>query len=101
METKNRSQSNSSKKNGGTTQSFFFAAPAATSVQLAGDFTHWQKQPISMHKGADGIWRAKIELSPGTHHYRFLVDGEWQDDPECTVRVRNAYGSQDSVREVT
>ena len=84
-----------------SSQDFFFAAPAATTVLLAGDFTHWQRAPISMQKGADGIWHTRIELSPGTHHYRFLVDGVWQDDPECTLRIPNPYGSSNSVREVS
>ena len=81
-------------------QNFSFTAPGAMSVQLVGDFTHWQEHPIQMRKGADGIWRATVELSPGPHHYRFLVDGQWRDDPECTLRVPNPYGSQDSVRQV-
>lgn len=84
----------------GRTQTFSFAAPAAMSVQLVGDFTHWQQEPINMQKGADGIWRATVQLSPGAHHYRFLVDGQWRDDPECMVRVPNPYGSQDAVRQV-
>ncbi len=83
-----------------TTQTFSFAAPGAMSVQLVGDFTHWQQQPINMQKGADGIWRAVVQLQPGTHHYRFLVDGQWRDDPECMVRVPNPYGGHNAVREV-
>lgn len=70
------------------------------SVQLVGDFTHWQKSPISLQKAEGGIWRTKVTLPPGTYHYRFLVDGQWRDDPECTIRVGNPYGSQDSVRRV-
>ena len=70
------------------------------SVQLVGDFTHWQKVPIHLRKDADGVWRTAVELAPGTHHYRFLVDGEWRDDPECTLRVPNPFGSQNSVRKV-
>jgi 1,4-alpha-glucan branching enzyme len=81
-------------------QTFSFTAPTAMSVQLVGDFTHWKDQPINMHKGADGVWRASVQLASGTHHYRFLVDGEWRDDPECTVHVPNPYGGQDSVRQV-
>jgi 1,4-alpha-glucan branching enzyme len=82
-------------------QMFSFTAPTAMSVQLVGDFTHWKDQPINMKKGADGVWRTTVDLRPGTHHYRFLVDGDWRDDPECTVNVPNPYGSQDSVRQVT
>jgi 1,4-alpha-glucan branching enzyme len=80
--------------------SFYFTAPGALSVQLAGDFTSWEKQPVNLQKGADGIWRTSLELAPGEHHYRFLVDGEWRDDPECPIHVPNPYGSQDAVRKV-
>jgi 1,4-alpha-glucan branching enzyme len=82
-------------------QNFSFRAPAATSVQLVGDFTHWQKQPISLHKGDSGLWSTSVDLEPGTYHYRFLVDGEWRDDPECTLRVTNPYGTTNAVRQVS
>ena len=82
------------------TQTFSFTAPAAMSVQLVGDFTHWQEHPIQMKKSPDGIWRVELQLEPGKHHYRFLVDGQWRDDPESTLHVPNPYGSQDSVRQV-
>jgi len=81
-------------------QVFSFNAPAALSVLLVGDFTHWQKSPISMRKDERGVWKAKVVLGAGTHHYRFLVDGEWRDDPECTLRVANPYGSHNSIRQV-
>ncbi len=81
-------------------QTFAFNAPAASSVQLVGDFTHWQEQPLSLKKETSGLWRVSVELPAGTHHYRFLVDGEWRDDPECTVRVPNPFGSENSVRVV-
>src|SRR5664279_4766635 len=82
----------------GRAQAFSFSAPAALSVQLVGDFTHWQQQPINLRKGADGIWRVTVELAPGHHHYRFLVDGQWHDDPECALHVPNPFGSRDGVR---
>lgn len=81
-------------------ETFHFAASGATSVLLAGDFTHWQSRPIPMRKGPDGVWTAAVELSPGNHSYRFIVDGEWQDDPECTIHVANPYGGEDMVRRV-
>lgn len=81
-------------------QTFSFATHAATSVQLAGDFTHWERSPVHLKKEEDGVWRTTVDLEPGEHHYRFLVDGQWRDDPECTLRVPNPYGSQDAVRQV-
>lgn len=89
------------KNNHAKQQTFRITAPSAVSVQLVGDFTHWQECPINMQKEADGVWQATAELQPGKHHYRFLVDGQWRDDPECALQVPNPYGSQDSVRQVT
>ena len=84
----------------GRQQTFAFSAPAALSVQLVGDFTQWQERPINLQKGADGVWRTTVELSSGTHHYRFLVDGQWRDDPECILRAPNPFGSEDMMRQV-
>jgi 1,4-alpha-glucan branching enzyme len=81
-------------------QTFHYTAPSATRVLLVGDFTQWQEKAVPMQKGPGGIWSASVSLEPGTHHYRFIVDGEWCDDPECTLRVPNPYGSQDMVRQV-
>jgi 1,4-alpha-glucan branching enzyme len=81
-------------------QTFRFTAADATSVLLVGDFTQWQQRPVPMRKGKDGVWMATVELAPGKHSYRFIVDNEWRDDPECTLRVTNPYGTQNMVRNV-
>jgi len=81
-------------------QTFSFYAPDATSVQLVGDFTHWQENPINLKRQRSGTWKVTVPLAPGTYHYRFLVDGEWRDDPECTLRVPNPFGTENSVRKV-
>ena len=87
-------------RNSARPQVFGFRAPDALSVQLVGDFTEWEKHPVNLAKDPAGIWRVKIQLKPGTYHYRFLVDGEWRDDPECTLRVANAFGTENMVRQV-
>ncbi len=81
-------------------QTFSFSAPGAQSVLLAGDFTHWQQEAMPLHKQPNGVWKTTTWLAPGTYHYRFLVDGEWQDDPDCTLRVRNPFGTEDAVLQV-
>ncbi len=81
-------------------QTFRFTAPDAMSVLLVGDFTHWQSKPIPMRKAPGGVWSATVTLPPGTHKYRFIVDGEWRDDPECSIHVPNPYGGKDMVRRV-
>jgi 1,4-alpha-glucan branching enzyme len=84
----------------GRAQNFSFNAPDASSVRLVGDFTQWQEHPIDMQKSAGGLWETAVPLPPGMHHYRFLVDGEWRDDPECPVRTPNPFGSEDMLRQV-
>ena len=79
-------------------QTFRITAPGAMSVMLAGDFTHWQRQP--MHKESGGVWQVDLQLTPGMYHYRFIVDGQWRDDQDCMLRVANPYDSQNAVRQV-
>ena len=55
----------------------------------------------NLQKDAGGVWRTEVELPPGTHHYRFIVDGQWTDDPDCTLRVPNPYGGENMVRAVS
>lgn len=81
-------------------QTFRFQSPGALSVLLVGDFTHWQERPIAMKKGHAGVWTTTVDLDPGSYHYRFMVDGEWRDDPENTVRVPNVFGTEDAVCKV-
>jgi len=81
-------------------QTFSLTAADAASVLLVGDFTQWQQNPIPMKRDGNGVWSTMIALGAGTHRYRFLVDGEWRDDPDCILRVQNPYGSEDSVRQV-
>lgn len=84
----------------GKIQNFYYVAPAAVNVQLVGDFTRWQEQPINLRKGASGTWWAAVRLERGTHYYRFLVDGQWRDDPECPLHAPNPFGSRNAVRQV-
>lgn len=76
---------------------FSFAAPEAQTVSLAGDFTDWQQAPISLKKDKDGLWKGTVALLPGNYEYRFLVDGEWRDDPACAERRPNTFGTENCV----
>ena len=87
-------------KANGRTRTFSFTAPSALRVQLAGDFTRWQESPLTMRKSADGIWRLSVQLTPGRHQYRFLVDGQWHEDPQSDLSAPNPYGGLDSVCQV-
>jgi len=100
MAKRNHTKNGRTETGNGRMQTFSFTAPVASNVQLVGDFTHWQQEPINLRRGEDGTWRAAVELPAGVHHYRFLVDGQWHDDPECALHVPNPYGGQDAVRQV-
>ncbi len=78
---------------------FQLSAPGAKSVILVGDFTFWKQRGIPMRMDRDGVWTATVNLAPGSHRYRFIVDGEWRDDPQCKSRVPNPYGGEDMLRE--
>lgn len=69
------------------------------SVLLVGDFTHWQRGGLPLRQNQHGVWEVTVALPPGQHSYRFVVDGEWRDDPECKLRVLNPFGGHNMVRE--
>ena len=75
--------------------------PGAHKVYLAGDFNDWKPDSLLMQKGCDGNWGASVDLKPGSHEYRFVVDGVWKDDPWAQRRVANSYGSCNCVVQVT
>jgi hypothetical protein len=50
-----------------------------------------------MKPASDGLWSVAVALPSGRYQYRFVVDGEWRDDPECTLRAPNGYGTENMV----
>lgn len=80
---------------------FELDANSAKEVLLAGDFTGWEKTPVKLRKGERGTWHATVQLAPGKYHYKFVVDGQWQDDPRAKRRCPNAFGTCNSVLEIT
>ncbi len=81
-------------------ETFALQDPNAASVQLVGNFTDWEKKPINLKKDKNATWKATVSLAPGTYQYRFVVDGQWRDDPACQKRVPNQFGAMNCVREV-
>ena len=75
---------------------FRLSAPDAREVAVVGSFSGWQEiRPLK--KGKAGMWQTWINLEPGEHEYRFLVDGTWVNDPVSAHRVPNAFGTENSV----
>jgi hypothetical protein len=80
---------------------FSLDASMARSVKLAADFTDWGNSPLDMVKSEDGVWHALVPLPPGDHSYRFIVDGQWCDDPHPAMCVPNPFGTVNAVVAVT
>jgi hypothetical protein len=49
---------------------------------------------------ADGearVWTKILALPPGRYQYRYVVDGEWREDPENPNAVPGPAGVRNSV----
>ena len=53
-----------------------------------------------MKRQRNGAWKATVAVSPGQHEYRFIVDGQWVDDPKCDTRKPNPFGGENCTRVV-
>jgi len=76
---------------------FSIIAPEAQCVQLAGDFNSWDPNAHPLEKKSDEMWVINLDLSPGRYEYKFLVDGQWQNDPDCSDFASNPFGGENSV----
>jgi chromosome partitioning protein len=73
----------------------------AADVRLAGDFNGWipDKDVRSTvdSEGTTRVWTKILRLPPGTYEYRYVVDGEWREDPENPLGVPGPVGGRNSV----
>jgi chromosome partitioning protein len=79
---------------------FSFHAPGAKAVHLAGDFNNWQlSDGAKLKADGQGGWTKVLRLKPGTYQYRFVVDGQWMDDPANPNRAESPFGGMNSIIE--
>lgn len=79
---------------------FVLTAPTARRVSLAGDFNNWDPCNMQMYKGSNGVWYLSVLLTPGSHEYRFIVDGVWRDDPAAQQKTTNGFGNENCAKMV-
>jgi peroxiredoxin len=80
---------------------FRYHPPAGTkAVYLAGTFNDWKPTALKMDGPDDsGAYQAKLVLKPGTHEYKYVLDGtRWRQDPSNLNRGGGYY--HNSVVEV-
>ena len=74
--------------------------PDAQEVCIAGSFNDWHPGVTPMIRLHDGQWTKELTLPPGRYEYRFIVDGQWVDDPAATELIPNSFGTANAVLEV-
>lgn len=79
---------------------FKLNSPQAKRVSLAGSFNNWNTKSNVAKKDKDGSWSVKMSLKPGRYEYKFFVDGNWMNDPNCQGCVGNSFGTQNCVIEI-
>ncbi len=79
---------------------FKIEAPEANEVSLMGDFNDWDAKTHTMKRDKKGIWNKIVMLTPGKYEYKFLVDGQWKNDPENEQTVPNRFGTHNNVLKV-
>jgi chromosome partitioning protein len=73
----------------------------AGDVKLAGSFNSWAASDrYRLMKNGGGIWKLYIPLKPGKYQYKFIVDGQWKEDPENPSQAIGEFGQKNSVIEV-
>jgi len=68
----------------------------AEQVSVAATFNNWSTTANPM-RYLDGTWITEIDLPPGKHQYRFVVDGSWIPDPTNPEKVDDGGGNVNSV----
>ncbi len=63
-------------------------------VHVAGDFSNWT--PIPLVREVD-VFVTSVELPSGEYQYKFIVDGEWCEDPDALMVVQNEFGTTNCI----
>jgi len=72
----------------------------ANSVTVAGTFNGWHPETTPLRRVQQDEWLTELFLEVGVYEYRFLVDGQWVDDPAAQGYVPNGLGGQNARLEV-
>jgi len=77
--------------------SFSYYAPFSSKVTVAGSFNDWNPETWELTKNGKGNWAGKFEIEPGRYEYRFVVDGNWENDQNNNEIVPNSLGTFNNV----
>jgi len=78
-----------------------FRDAGASDVRIAGDFNGWVPdkgvRSLIESDGLNRVWTKVLRLPPGTYQYRYVVDGEWREDPENPNKAPGPTGRPNSI----
>ncbi len=81
-----------------------FKDSAAGDVRIAGDFNGWVPdrgvRSLIATEGQSRVWTKILTLEPGTYQYRYVVDGEWREDPGNPKSAPGPTGQPNSILHV-
>jgi chromosome partitioning protein len=73
----------------------------ANDVRIAGDFNGWIPdkgvRSLIESEGSERVWTKILQLPPGTYEYRYVVDGEWREDPQNPELAAGSAGGRNSI----
>jgi 5'-AMP-activated protein kinase regulatory beta subunit len=90
-----------SKSQGRRSVTFTVRAEPDSEVYVGGTFNDWDFRRSPLVEGHEpGVFVLVCVITPGTHEYKFQVNGDWVLDPENPCLCGNAFGSLNNVLEV-
>ena len=76
---------------------FSFESSDAKEVIIMGDFNNWNAKKHPMKTDENGLWNKSVMLPTGDYEYKFLVDGQWREDPRNDQTCPNCFGTQNNL----
>ncbi len=76
---------------------FVYHSSDAGSVNLAGSMNGWSADSTPLKNDGKGHWSVVVPLEAGEHQYKFVVDGNWTQDPANGQSVSDGYGGSNSA----
>ena len=80
---------------------FSFESSDAKEVILLGDFNNWNAKKHPMKSNGNGMWNKSVVIPLGRYEYKFLVDGQWEEDPQNDQTCLNGFGTYNNVFNLT
>jgi len=65
-----------------------------TVVEIACSYDGWQKHKMNYQEGR---WKISLSLTPGTHQYKYIINGTWKCDPNRPAVQDNARNMNNTI----